>query len=319
MSMYQNSLKIYQAPLQGFTDFDFRKALAETFGGVDKFFVPYLSYGKGHEIKRSQLREVLPENNLGLQTVPQVLFSDFGELDSLVELIAGHGYSEINMNMGCPYPMVTNKGRGSALLLYPEKLEEMLALLLSKYPGIRFSVKMRAGMDDDHSFVKVFEVFNKYPLEEVIFHPRTANQMYDGKANPQLFVEAMSLSKHRSVYNGDIVSVVGFQELQKQFPEQNDWMIGRGLLANPALAAQIKGEVFSESSLRGKLREFHDHLFEAYSSRLDGSGHILQKMNQFWSYFSESFDNPHKAMKLVKKSTNMTKYNAAVSEIFSRF
>lgn len=317
--MYQNNLKIYQAPLQGFTDFDFRKALAEAFGGIDKFFVPYLSYGKGHEIKRSQLREIFPENNLGLQTVPQVLFSDFGELDSLVELIAGHGYSEINLNLGCPYPMVTNKGRGSALLLYPEKLDEMLGQLLSKYQGIRFSVKMRAGMDDDHSFVNVFEVLNKYALEEVIFHPRTASQMYDGKANRQLFTEAQSLSKHRLVYNGDIVSVAGFEVLQNQFQEQSDWMIGRGLLSNPALAAQIKGETFLERQLREKLRNFHDRLFDAYSSRLDGSGHILQKMSQFWIYFSESFDNPHKAMKLVKKSSNLSKYNAAVSEIFSRF
>lgn len=319
MSMYQNSLKIYQAPLQGFTDFNFRKALAETFGGVDKFFVPYLSYGKGHEIKRSQLRELLPENNSGLQTVPQVLFSDFGELDSLVELIAGHEYSEINLNLGCPYPMVTNKGRGSALLLYPGKLDNILGQLLSKYPGIRFSVKMRAGMDNDRDFVKVIEVLNKYPLEEVIFHPRTASQMYDGKANPQLFAEAVSLSKHRLVYNGDIVSVAGFHELQSSFAEQNEWMIGRGLLINPALAAQIRGETFSERQLREKLREFHDRLYEAYSSRLDGGGHILQKMNQFWIYFSESFENPHKAMKLVKKSSNLSKYNAAVSEIFSRY
>jgi len=316
--MRQNSLRIYQAPLQGFTDFDFRKALFETFGGIDKFFIPYISYGKGHEIKRSQLREIFPENNLGLTTVPQVLFADLEELNDLAKILVDNGYSEINLNLGCPYPMVTNKGRGSALLLDPEKLNEIFGQLFSKYPGIRFSVKMRAGMDDDHSFVKVFEVLNKYALEEVIFHPRTASQMYDGKANPQLFAEAVTLSKHRLVYNGDIVSAAGFQELQNQFPEQNFWMIGRGLLTNPALASKLKGETFMEPVLRKKLREFHDQLFEAYSSRLDGSGHILQKMNQFWIYFSDSFENPHKATKLVKKSSNLSKYNAAVSEIFSR-
>jgi len=317
--MYQNNPKIYQAPLQGFTDFDFRRTLNETFGGIDKFFVPYLSYGKGREIKKSQFREVFPENNTGLQTVPQVLFADFEELNDLVKILVDYGYSEINLNLGCPYPMVTNKGRGAVVLLYPEKLDEMLGLLFSKYPGIRFSVKMRAGMTDDHSFVKIFEVLNNYLFEEVIFHPRTASQMYYGKANPQLFAEALRLSKHRLVYNGDIVSVAAFQELQTQFHEQCDWMIGRGLLANPALAAQIKGEIFPDRQLREKLRVFHDNLFDAYSSRLEGSGHILQKMNQFWSYFSESFENPHKAMKLVKKSSNISKYNAAVSEIFSLF
>ncbi len=317
--MYKNSLKIYQAPLQGFTDFDFRKALAETFGGIDKYFVPYLSFGKRHEIKRSQLREILSENNSGLTTVPQILFSDYDELNDLAEIILQHGFSEINLNLGCPYPMVTNKGRGAALLLYPEKLDEMLGRLFSKYSGIRFSVKMRAGVDDDHSFVKVFDVLDKYPLEELIFHPRTANQMYNGKANTQLFAEALGLSKHRLVYNGDIVSVTAFQELQRQFPEQKEWMIGRRLLVNPALAAQIQGETFSENNLHEKLRIFHDRLFEAYSLRLEGTGHILQKMNQFWTYFSESFSDSHKVMKMIKKSGNLQKYNAAVAEIFSRF
>ena len=314
--MHQNSLKIYQAPLQGFTDYDFRRALAETFGGIDKFFIPYISYGKGREIKKSQMREVLPENNSGLPAVPQVLFADFAELNDLVTILVDYGYSEINLNLGCPYPMVTNKGCGSALLPDPEKLDEMLVQLFSKYSGVRFSVKMRAGMTDDHSFLKVFEVLNKYPLEELIFHPRTADQMYEGLANLLLFAEGLALSKHRLVFNGDIVSAGGFQELKSQFQEQNFWMIGRGLLANPALAMQLKGETIDGKLLRDKLRDFHDRLLEAYSSRLDGAGHILMKMNQFWTYFSESFENPHKAMKLVKKSSNLSKYNAAVSEIF---
>ncbi len=317
--MYQNNLKIYQAPLQGLTDFNFRNILAETFGGIDKYFVPYLSFGKRREIKRSHLREILPENNSELATVPQILFSDYGELNDLVEVIFQYGYSEINLNLGCPYPMVTNKGRGSALLLNAEKLDEILNQLFSRFTSIRFSVKMRAGMNDDHDFVKIFEVLADYPLEELIFHPRTAAQMYNGKTKPELFAEAMFLSKHSLVYNGDIVSASGFQELGTKFPEQMNWMIGRGLLANPALAMQLRGEVFPENTLREKLRNFHDRLFEAYSLRLEGSGHILQRMNQFWAYFSESFSDPHKVMKLIKKSGNLQKYNAAVSEIFNRF
>ena len=122
----QQITKIYQAPLQGFTDFDFRKTLAESFGGIDKFFIPYISYGKGHEIKRSQLREVFPENNSTLTVVPQVLFSDGKELTELVSILVNYGYSEINLNLGCPYPMVTNKGRGAAWLEKPEALNELL-------------------------------------------------------------------------------------------------------------------------------------------------------------------------------------------------
>jgi len=317
--MTQNTIKIYQAPLQGFTDFDFRKALAESFGGVDKYFIPYLSYGKGREIKKSQLREVFPENNGSLPVVPQVLFSDQAELFDLVSILIDYGYPEINLNLGCPYPMATNKGRGAAWLEKPEALNEILQQLYAKGFPAKFSVKMRAGMTNDRDFKSVLEVLNLFSLEEVIFHPRTASQMYDGKANPHLFADAISQVRHTLVYNGDIFSVVDLQELEKLIPHQNCWMIGRGLLTNPSLAAQLKGEVFEPKALRIKIREFHDQLLEAYSARLQGDGHIVMKMSQFWTYFSNSFENPHKAMKLVKKSSSLLKYNAAVTEIFKNY
>jgi len=317
--MTQNTIKIYQAPLQGFTDFDFRKALAESFGGVDKYFIPYLSYGKGREIKKSQLREVFPENNESLPVVPQVLFSDQAELYDLITILIDYGYQEINLNLGCPYPMATNKGRGAAWLEKPETLNEILHQLYGKDFPAKFSVKMRAGMTNDQDAQAIFGILNQFPLEELIFHPRTASQMYDGKANPQLFAEAISLVKHPLVYNGDIFSVADFQELQSLLPEQNSLMIGRGLLTNPALAAQLKGEVFEPKALRKQMREFHDQLLDAYSARLQGDGHIVMKMSQFWTYFSVSFENPHKAMKLVKKSSSLLKYNAAVTEIFKNY
>ena len=317
--MTPERIKIYQAPLQGFTDFTFRKAVSETFGGVDKYFIPYLSFSKGREIKKSQLREILPENNPNLPVVPQVLFSDQEELFDLISILMDYGYQEINLNLGCPYPMATNKGRGAAWLQKPEALNEILEQLFRKALPAKFSVKMRAGMSDDQDSKAIFEVLKHLPIEELIFHPRTASQMYEGKANPKLFVEAISVVKHPMVYNGDLFSVSDFQELKTLLPEQNCWMIGRGLLMNPALAAQLKGEMLEPKALRNKMRKFHDQILEAYSSRLDGSGHILMKMNQFWTYFSESFENSHKVMKLVKKSGSILKYNAAVTEIFREF
>ena len=174
-------------------------------------------------------------------------------------------------------------------------------------------------MTNNQDAQAIFCILNQFPLEELIFHPRTASQMYDGKVNPQLFVEAISVVKHPMVYNGDISSAADFQEIQTLLPEQKSWMIGRGLVTNPALAAQLKGEVFEPKALRKKMREFHDQLLEGYSARLQGDGHIVMKMSQFWAYFSQSFENPHKAMKLVKKSSSLLKYNAAVTEIFKNY
>lgn len=317
--MQSNPLKIYQAPLQGFTDFTFRKVFAENFGGIDKYFIPYLSYGKGREIKKSQLREVFPENNSGIHAVPQVLFSDAAEMFDLIDILLEYGYSEINLNLGCPYPMATNKGRGAAWLEKPQELSALLHQLFEKNFPAKFSVKMRAGLTNENDATAIFEALNQFPIEEVIFHPRTASQMYDGKADPNLFAAAVSMVRHPLIYNGDIDSVAYFQEIKAILPEQHSWMIGRGLLVNPELALQLKGEILELKQLRIRMREFHDQLLEAYSARLDGNGHILMKMNQFWSYFCLSFENPHKAMKLVKKSSNILKYNAAVTEIFRNF
>lgn len=317
--MIQNTMKIYQAPLQGFTDFTFRKVLSEVFGGIDKYFIPYLSYGKGKEIKKSQLREVFPENNVDLPAVPQVLFSDRQELFDLVSLLVESNYKEINLNLGCPYPMATNKGRGAAWLEKPEALNEILQQLFNQGFPVKFSVKMRAGLINDVDFRATLNILNQFPLEEVIFHPRTASQMYSGKANPVLFAEALSLVKHPLVYNGDLFSEADLQAIKILIPQQNSFMIGRGLLINPELPFQLKGGILEAKELRKKKKEFHDKLLEAYSARLEGSGHILMKMNQFWSYFSESFENPHKTMKLIKKSGSLLKYNAAVVEIFRNY
>lgn len=317
--MTQNTIKLYQAPLQGFTDFTFRKVHFEIFGGIDKYFIPYLSFIKGREIKKSSLKEVFPENNLAHPAIPQVLFSDKFELFELITILVDYGYQEINLNLGCPYPMATNRGRGAEWLEKPDELYEILKQLFIKAFPAKFSVKMRAGMTSDQNVFKIIDVLNQFPLEEVIFHPRTASNMYDAKANPLLFAEVVPKVKHSMVFNGDIFSESYFQELKVILPEQNTWMIGRGLMINPALASQIKGKVFEAKELREKMKKFHDQLLEAYSVRLQGDSHLLMKMNQFWSYFSESFENPHKAMKLVKKSSNLLKYNAAVVEIFRNF
>jgi len=234
----------------------------------------------------------------------------------LIAILLDYGYTEINLNLGCPYPMATNKGRGAAWLEKPEALNEVLRQLFTQNFPAKFSVKMRAGVYNDQDSSAIIGILNQYPLEEVIFHPRTASQMYTGKANPLWFIDAVSQVKHPLVYNGDIFSLADFKELQTLLPEQKSWMIGRGLLRNPSLASVLKGETLEAKEIRKKMKEFHDLVMEAYSAKLDGSGHLLMKMNQFWTYFSESFENQHKAMKLIKKSGSIAKYNAAVVEIF---
>lgn len=314
----QSTIKVYLAPLQGFTDFVYRKNLAEIFGGIDKYFCPYISFGKQQQIRNSQMKDVLPENNAGIEVVPQVLFSDAIEFRKLCKLLDDYGYSEINLNLGCPYPMATNKGRGSAILQKPGFLDEILKIAFNEF-GQKFSVKLRSGLVSEDEISSIIETINPFPVSEVIYHPRIAKQMYKGEVNVELFQKIGAMCVHPLIFNGDILSEKDIQNVQKLVPEQTDWMIGRGVLQNPFLQLSIKGETIDSNLRNEKLHLLHDKMLADYAARLEGSGHLLQKMEQFWEYFSHSFTNQHKVFKLIKKAGSIDKYNKAVQQIFSEF
>lgn len=308
--------KIYFAPMQESTDFVYRRAHAIHFGGIDKYFSPYLLVQKDGGLKKSHLRDTLPENCAGYPLIPQIMAGNSADFLLLVKHLESLGYDEINWNLGCPYPMVTNKGMGSGLLPHPEKIREILDYCLPQ-AGCRISVKMRAGLVSGEEILQVIPVLNDYPLTEIIFHPRIAKLLYNGVPDLELFEQVSSLIKHPLVYNGDLNSPEDHHNIQNRFQEINTWMIGRGMLKNPFLATKIKGEL-----LPGKqegialLERFHEDIYANYAALLSGPSHIITRMTKFWEYFCFLFPNPHKAFKRVKKAVNQAKYELAVRENF---
>ncbi len=305
---------LYLAPLQGFTDYIFRSIFSKYFGGIDAFFIPYLSLKNGQYIQK-QLKEILPENNPPLRSVPQVLIANSTELMHLYSLLKSLGYTELNINMGCPYPMVAKRGRGSGLLPFPEKVLSILGECLPKI-SMDVSVKIRSGLNDEAEIGAMVEVLNQFRLSEIIYHPRIASQLYKGEINSRMFEKIRLESGNKLVFNGDIFSQADFRQRRLQFPGTDTWMLGRGILMNPFLAEEINGQDTAIDEKFVRLQNFHNKLFEAYSEKLSGPGHVLTKMKQFWSYFSYSFRNQHKVFKLIKKSSGMEKYLSAVKKIF---
>ena len=307
---------IYFAPLQESTDFVYRRAHALHFGGIDKYFSPYLLVQKDGGIKKSHLRDTLPENCAGYKLVPQIMAGNSHDFLFLANHLSELGYQEINWNLGCPYPMVTGKGMGSGLLPRPEKIREILDQTLPQL-NCRISVKLRAGLVSNDEIQQVIPVLNDYPLSEVIFHPRIAKQLYSGNPDWELFAQVSGLIKHPLVYNGDIFSPEDFKNAQAKFKTISTWMIGRGMLKNPFLAAEIKGVQLPGREERIVLLEhFHDEIFSSYASMLSGQSHLITRMTKFWEYFCFLFPDPHKAFKRVKKSVNQSKYEMAVRENF---
>jgi tRNA-dihydrouridine synthase len=307
---------IYFAPLQESTDFVYRRAHAIHFGGIDKYFSPYLLVQKDNSIKKSHQRDILPANCGEYRLIPQIMAGNSADFLYLANHLVDQGYGEINWNLGCPYPMVTRKGMGSGLMPEPEKIREILDHSLSQL-NCRISVKMRAGLVSPDEIFKVIPVLNDYPLSEIVFHPRVAKQLYNGTPDYDLFEQVSNLTAIPLVYNGDLLTAQDFNTARERFTKVSTWMIGRGLLKNPLLASEIKGTALPGKMERLTLLErFHEEIFSNYAVLLSGQGHLITRMTKFWEYFCFLFPDPHKAFKRVKKSVNLSKYELAVRENF---
>jgi tRNA-dihydrouridine synthase len=207
--------------------------------------------------------------------------------------------------------MVTNKGMGSALLPLPHKIEEILSQSLPKI-SCRVSVKLRSGLESPDDINGVIPILNQFPLHEIILHPRVAKQLYKGTADPEVFIHASAMSTNPLVYNGDILTLEDFNRLDGLFSNKSVWMIGRGILQNPFLPSEIKGEIPAQSK-PVLLQQFHNRIFDQYSELHSGQSHLLTRMLKFWNFFCFSFPDPHKTLKRIKKAGSLAKYNEAVT------
>ena len=313
-----SDLKIYFAPLQESTDYNYRNAHAKFFGGVDKYFAPYIVRQNDGTIKKSHLRDIQASNNIGYPLVPQILAGNTTDFVFLTKVLQDNGYGEINWNLGCPYPMVTNKGLGAGLLPHPDKirtiLEESLPLINAKV-----SVKLRSGLTSHDDILKVAGILKDFPLTEIILHPRFAKQLYKDSPDLEIFGNMVEILGKDLIYNGDIESVNDFKRLKELFPYSTTWMIGRGFLMNPFFPSVLKGLSIPDKDQKARiLRDFHDEMILGYSKLLSGNSHLLMRMEKFWSYFSYAFPDQHKTFKRIKKAANISKYDIAVNENFQR-
>lgn len=310
------SLTLLSSPLQGFTDFRFRNAFQQHFGGIDTFYAPYIKLNGKMVIKGSYERDILPENNTTLEVIPQIITNDAEEFLFVAKYVRQLGYNELNWNLGCPYPMVAKCGMGSGLIRNTSQIEHILQRVHEE-TDITVSMKMRMGYENASEILDVFPILEQYPIKNIAIHARIGKQLYKGGVDLDSFQNCLNHTEHKIYYNGDITSVAKFKELQERFPAIDHWMIGRGLIADPFLPAMIKNNTTAYPKNKLEIFEaFHDTIYHDYDAYLSGPTPIRMKMLGFWEYFSESFSNPQKTYKKIKKAGNSKNYEAAVKEIF---
>lgn len=307
--------QLFLAPLQGFTDRHYRNAFQQCYGDVDRFYAPYLKLKNDGSIKEHTKIDVLPENNQIEPVVPQIMACSAGDFLFMTDYLKTLSYSEVNWNLGCPYPMVAKQDLGSGILNKPEKLFQILDEVL---PDLKMDlgIKMRMGYEDTRDILNILPKLNDYPLKEIIIHARYGKQLYNGACDLDRFNECLSLTNHTIVYNGDIRTVSDFRLLKDRFPTVTNWMIGRGAVSNPLIFEMIQDDTtdFPED----RMDVFHDfllHLLENHLKESDNEGNTLLKMKHFWEYFAEAFEEGHSLYRKIKRTETIGEYEEAINRI----
>jgi tRNA-dihydrouridine synthase len=298
-------MQLALAPLQTYTDFHFRNAIHAVYGGIDKYYAPYLKLNNDGSIKKTPKIDILPENNSLTKIIPQLMACNSEEFFVMSHYISDLGYTEINWNMGCPYPMVTRKSMGAGILNQPDELFRMLDTIYPKLK-LKLGLKMRMGMDDTKEILELLPRLNDYPLTEIIIHARNAKQLYTGVCDVNQFKNCIKLSKHTLVYNGDIIDLETFQHLQKELPSISNWFIGRGALMNPMLFNELKtNRVFDEYEYTRKIVELSEYLVTSLTTHKKDKGYALTKMKAYWEYLAMGIPNGKNYFRKLKKMNSI--------------
>lgn len=304
-------MKIYIAPVQGHTDAAWRYFHNKTYGGNHRFFTPFIRCDHG-EIRPKDLRDFNNPMNKEIGLEPQVIFRDIEELKILLHSLADNRANSVNLNMGCPFPLQTHKGRGAAFIANITEAQK-LPDLLAGYSDIKFSVKMRLGMEQPDEWKEIIRIFNSIELDKLYIHPRVARQQYGGSLHLDSFTELLDESKNPVVFNGDIRTPEDIRRIASKFPKINGVMVARGILARPSLASEFEGDEWDREKRLEIMMQFHHELFGFYKNTLCGDSQILSKIKPFWEFAEEEIGR--KPWKAIKKSTSIVKYNSAVASI----
>lgn len=308
------SLPVCFAPMEGVTDAVYRRVHHRHFSGIDQYYIPFISPTQNLVLTPRERANVEPQHNHGLRVIPQVLTKNADHFLWAAQLLHDMGYEEINLNTGCPSGTVTAKGKGAGMLLHVPELEWFLDDVFSRTP-VKISIKTRVGYASAEEFTRLLEVFARYPLSALIIHPRTREEFYKGHPHLSAYAEAYSCIRAPLVYNGNLFTPDACREIESAFPNTSALMLGRGMLANPALAQTYAG---GASLSKASLRAFHDDLMASYAE-VYPKNVVLGRMREVAKNIACCFENADKPLKAARKAGSISNYEDAIARLFGDY
>ena len=311
--------QFYLAPMEEVTGYVYRNVYHAMFGDMDRYFTPFIAPTKKKILKTREWKEVAPENNQGMNVVPQILTNDTEQFLDTCNMLIGLGYHEVNLNLGCPAATVVSKKKGSGFLDDIGRLDQFFETVFEEIAALpeerkcRVSVKTRIGMEFPEEFEDIMEVYNRYPFSEIIIHPRLQKDYYQNHPNLDVFGEALKQSAHPVCYNGDIFTKEDYDTFCGRFPTVERVMLGRGVVTNPGLVREIRtGQTITTT----ELEEYHDRLYAGYREAMGSEKDALFKMKEVWSYLGKMFPESERELKKVRKANRPEEYQEAVRRVF---
>lgn len=295
------------APMEGITDAVFRRVHHKYFPSVDRYYMPFISPTIHRSLTNREARELPAADSVDLVAVPQLLGKNVEDMLWAINVCREQGYGVVNINMGCPSGTVVSKGKGSGMLAAPDELDRFLDKLYSA-ATISVSIKTRIGITDPEEFPGILEIFNQYPLAELIIHPRVRKAFYEGACNLDAFQMAVDSCKFPLCYNGNLNSLEDISRLSEKFPTVKTVMIGRALVANP-------GMLTPQGTTRKQLELFMNELSEAYAIAFGSKRNAIFRLKENWHYLISLFENGEKHWKQLRKTTDYDTFQSISNDI----
>ncbi len=302
-------MRYYLAPMEGVTGYIYRNAYQKFFHNVDCYYTPFLAPNQHGSFTSRERNDILPEHNAGMRVVPQILTNRAEHFIRTAKELEQLGYTEANLNLGCP---AVSKKKGAGFLAEPDQLEHFLEKIYSEL-SMDISIKTRIGVEQPAEFADLLDLYNQFPVKELIVHPRVQKDLYHNRPNWEAFAQATRESKHKLCYNGDLFTVGDYQAFRAAFPNVEAVMLGRGILRNPGLLDEIQQQKPLDKQL---LRQFHDALLQGYQQVFSGDKPVLFKMKELWSYMLPLLEHGEAYAKKLRKTEKLQQYQILMEQLF---
>ena len=313
MTVSASLLPLHVAPMEGLTGRVWRRVHARHFGGADSYWIPFVTPTRETRFTPRQMLELEPAVNIGFRAVPQLLTRRVEDFVWAAKALADLGYDEVNLNLGCPAGTVVAKGKGSGFLREPEALDDFLNAIFSAGIPIPISVKTRVGFANEDEFDRLVTIYNRYPMKSLTVHPRLKSDLYKGSVRLDTLDRLYPAMKMPIIYNGDIVTREDAEKIALRYPKLDSLMIGRALIADPALMRKIKG---GRPATREELRAFTEDLYESFVIAFENRKNSMMRMKEYWFYQLNLFEGSEKKGKAIFKSKTFEDFKAAEAAVF---